>query len=372
MFLDLRFTALKNPTGVTKHILNMVKGLSGYRNIDIEILAAYDQLDANRKIPPDNALHDFRAKSLPLAWHLSNILWAVSGLPLIENFCSGYDWIYCPKNDFIPSNKTRVAYTIHALREIDHILPESFLVQEVLRRQRALLVYKRIVRRGNIIFSVSEFLKEQIVDLLNVNPERIVVLGNGVEQVYFEADKMPLGISGEPAERPYILVVGELSYDDGGDRVVEIAGLLKKQMPNLRIIVAGCLYDARIKEKADRLDNIEIRGYIPSEQLVFLMRDARALLYLPRHETFGIAAAEAMAVGLPVITTRSTAIPETVGDAGIYINENDNNEIMEVIKKVVYEGGFYKKYSIEGKKRAAMYGWDVCVRKLYNALVSYK
>src|SRR5258708_29807120 len=99
------------------------------------------------------------------------------------------------------------------------------------------------------------------------------------------------------------------------------------------------------------------------------MRSARALLYLPTYETFGIAAAEAMAAGLPVITTGGTAIPEIVGDAGLYAS-SDSHDVVDKINCVLRGGALPEALQKAGRERARNYTWQACVDKLQAALQS--
>jgi glycosyltransferase involved in cell wall biosynthesis len=109
-------------------------------------------------------------------------------------------------------------------------------------------------------------------------------------------------------------------------------------------------------------------GYVPSDRLALYMRDALALLFPTRYETFGIAAAEAMAAGTPVVTCRSTAVPEVVGDAAIYVDPDQPESIVEALMVLQSKPGLRDELIVSGRRRASAYTWPACVSRLQGAL----
>jgi glycosyltransferase involved in cell wall biosynthesis len=368
VFTDLRFTRSKTPTGVGKHILQMTRGLAADHSNEVCVLAARDQVGAEQRIPGQNELAGLPATILPLPWKAAEALWTVAGRPFADRWCDDIDWVYCPKNDFIPVRRTRVAVTIHGAAELDPAMPQSGTLGARLNRWRRRTAYRRMVEQGAVVLTVSEFLKGQVVDWFGADPERVVVVGNGVEAEFFHAAGQPIGMSGEPADRPFILCVGGLNYLDGGDRVLAAAHLLRRRLPDLRIIVAGCQHEQQMSRAVLELPNVTLLGYVTSDRLAPYMRDAVALLFPTRYETFGIAAAEAMAAGTPVVTCRSTAVPEVVGDAGIYVDPDHPEAIVEALMALQSQSGLRTELIACGRRRAQTYTWPACVARLQQSL----
>lgn len=360
IFTDLRFTALSTPTGVTKHIVQMVEGLYKQPGFELVVLAAKDQLNDQNVILANNVLSYLNVRTLPHSWHY--IYWQSLLLNKFsyDEYTADLDWVYCPKNDYLPLDKTRYAVTFHGAHELDPDYPNPKGLLPQLMKWRSKLSYQRIVRQASLILTVSEFLKQKTIEWFNVDHSRIVVVGNGVEEEFFK-----IGASAEYLPNSYYLSVGGLNYLDGGDRIVEIAAMLKATSDNREIWVAGNQNEPNLVQQAKSLGNIKLLGYLKKDNLAEIMSNASALLFLTRYETFGIAAAEAMASGLPVITVNSTAVPEIVGDAGFYITQNifnpsdflaDSDRVFQII-------------SI-GKRRAENFHWLNCVEKLISILKS--
>lgn len=371
IFTDLRFTALRAPTGVSKHIREMVRGLAANCSNQVSILAARDQVDAQRQIPATNMLSGLPTTLLPLSWKPAEALWTVSGRPVADRWCNGADWVYCPKNDFIPLRNVRVAVTVHGAAELDPAMQPGRSPGASLSRWRRRTAYRRMVDQAAVVLTVSEFLKAQVVNWFGVEPERVCVVGNGVEQEYFRAADSPRGLSGEPNDAPFALAVGGLNYLDGGDRIVLLARLMHQVIPDFRILVAGCQHEERFRKLALQLPNVRLLGYQTSERLALYMRDAVALVFPTRYETFGIAAAEAMATGTPVITCSSTAVPEVVGDAGIYVNPDQPESIVEALVELQTRSGLRADLIGRGRQRSLAYSWAACVSRLQEALRKY-
>ena len=357
IFTDLRFTSLSTPTGVTKHIIHMIDGLYHHPGIELIVLAAKDQLNKDGSIPPNNALSYLKARPLPYSWH--RIYWQSFFLnaPHYDQYTSDLDWVYCLKNDYLPLKQTKYAVTFHGAHELDPYYPNPQGLKAYLTKKRSLKSYQRMVNQAQLILTVSEFLKQKTIEWFNASSSNIAVVGNGVEDEFFRSS-----FNYQPNN--YFITVGGLNFLDGGDRIIELAQQMKTKGIHREIWVAGNQHENNLLQAAQGHNNIKLLGYLPKELLAEVMSNASALLFLTRYETFGIAAAEAMAIGLPVITNKNTAVAEIVMDAGIYVNPEKLNisEIETELKSKHLE------MIQKGKEIANNYHWKNCSSKLIKAI----
>jgi glycosyltransferase involved in cell wall biosynthesis len=365
-FTDLRFVSSVSPTGVNKHITEMVKGLARNPVNEVTLLTTSDQQPGTAKYREMGAKG---SRQLPLPWKLSNAIWNLSGKPAMDRYCRDVDWVYCPKNDFIPLKRTKLAVTVHGAHELDPQFPQATGLDARMTRFRSRLTYNRIFRRADVVLTVSDFLKNQIVEWFSYDENRIVVVGNGVGEDYFAAAEFPEEISGSNNDRPYFLCVGGLNFIDGGDRILDVAQLMQQSSPEVKILVAGSQHEAALLQRARNLPNVELLGYVQSAKLAGLLREAYALLYLTRYETFGIAAAEAMAVGTPVITAGGTAVREVVGDSALFVTA-EPEDIRASMELVMSDAELRHSLRLAGRARAKKYTWQACVNRLQSALES--
>ena len=366
LFTDLRFTTNPRPTGVGKHIVQLATGLASSEAHDLSLLVAGDQAAQHQA----GALAAMDGHRLPLPWKASEAVWNLTGRPYMDRWSDQPDWVYCPKNDFIPIKHSRVAVTIHGAHELDPEFPQSSNLSSRINRIRRRLSYRRMLEQADLVFTVSTFLQQQMMDWFQVPEEKFCVVGNGVESEFFEAAELPFGRSGERDRGPYVLCVGGLNRLDGGDRMLGLAAALQASAPDMRVLLAGADHEADLLAQAEAHPNLQLLGYTLPQQLAAYIKDAFALFYPTRYETFGIAAAEAMAVGTPVVTCRSTAVPEIVGDAGIYVNPESAAEAADAIANLLRDSSLWQKYSSLGIERAQSYTWQACVDRVGVAFVA--
>ena len=364
VFTDLRFTSSRYQTGVGKHVTQMVRGLADIAEHEVSILAARDQVGEVRS-NAHNTLCGFPVRELPLPWKAGEAVWTVFGRPTVDKYCEDADWIYCPKNDLIPLKNKKLAITIHGAHELDPDYPQARNWRSRATRVRRRMSYRRIVERANLIFTVSDFLKRQVIEWFDCDPAKIAIVGNGVESAYFEYGKKPKARTAGIERRHYVIGVGGLNELDGGKELLQIARILEKAKSGLKIKVAGVNHDPALVRESQDIGNVELLGYVESSALAALMHGALALIYVPRYETFGIAAAEAMAARTPVVTTGGTAVPEILGEAGIYRSTPD--ECAEAISDLMRDETSALPYVSKGQLIAKAFTWAACVQRVDDA-----
>jgi glycosyltransferase involved in cell wall biosynthesis len=222
-----------------------------------------------------------------------------------------------------------------------------------------------IIENAACILTVSEFTRGRLCELLRVDPDRVAVIGNGIDPLYFDAPADPVEF--DLRERPYVVVVGGLTRRKGGDLVLRVAQILKREQPEMRVLVAG-QGEPAFSEPAKTLGNVVLLQHVPTAQLVNLLRGAAAAVLLSRYEGFGIPVLEAMAAGAPVISSRSGALPEVVGDAGLLLDSEDVEGTVAAIKWLSTDTAARDRYVSRGKTRAEGYRWERCVERLVQAL----
>jgi glycosyltransferase involved in cell wall biosynthesis len=246
---------------------------------------------------------------LPLTWGgpgrltavARDVLWYPALLPRAAAR-AGVDVLHCtifraPRRSRVPT-----ILTVHDLAVLRH--PELFPAWTRLYGRTAL---RRTIRAATRVFAVSEFSKREVIELADVDPDRVDVVPNALEPV-FRAD-------GEAAEGDYVLAVGTLEPRKNLARVVEATALAGVQ---LRLVGASGWGEAGV-----RGDHVTWLGRIGDHELAAAYRGARCLVFPSLYEGFGIPALEAMACGTPVVTSTGTSMEEVVGDASVLVDPLD-------------------------------------------------
>ncbi|NCC50514.1 MAG: glycosyltransferase family 1 protein [Spartobacteria bacterium] len=150
--------------------------------------------------------------------------------------------------------------------------------------------------------------------------------------------------------------------------LLKALALLKKQEVNVRLVLTGSQrgilreWQALVTEM-DLQEQVIHLGLLPRDQLAWLYRHARMLLFPSRFEGFGLPVAEAMRVGLPVACAGTTCLPEVGGESAVYFNPEDIQDMSAVIKQVWTDESLRKRMSAKGLEQANRYDERVLVTR---------
>ncbi len=361
----VQLNRLKNPTGVGKHILNMVEALQTMGRVDLRVFAAND----NRP-RADTAPEAFRLAGLgwgitelPYSRKLLEMSWLLAGRPSADRWVGDADWIYSPTEVAIPTRRCRLAVTSHHLEWIETDLPWSHTMRW--ERKKWLYRLNRLCRKADLLLAVSEYLRQRLVETMAVDPARIAVVGNGVEQEYFDVGGLPRA----QGQQPYLLAIGGLTERKGAAIILGAARILADRKAGIQIWVAGTS-EHRYRKLAGSFQNIKHLGYPSLQALPRILRDATALVFPSRYEMFGIPAVEAMAAGTPPIVSHWAALPEVVADGGVILEEDSAEALVEVAMRLASDDGYRAALAAKGRARAAAFTWDACASRLVRAMLA--
>jgi glycosyltransferase involved in cell wall biosynthesis len=358
-----------NPTGVGKHQIHMVSTLARLPGVQLTLLASRADLHKfGGSATP--ALDALPRAGVRLPRRAIERMWATASFPVIERWCGEVDWMYCPFEAFFPTRKAKLAVTVHCVNWFERSLP--WFDEPAVRRTRKRLqtLFEKIVKRADLIFVVSEFLKVRFCELFNADPCKVVVVGNGAEEEFFDVGRMRS--AGEVLDTPpYALAIGALESRKGAEYVLGFARSLQRSEPGVRIVVAGgdC-GDRHFVDEANKLPNVVLNGYVNTPALVELVRKAVALVILSRYDTFGIPAAEAMACGTPVIAGHFAGVPEVVADAGIVVDPTRPEEVLHAFRSLLTNPELRRKCREAGLTRSRMFTWENCAKRVIAAMMA--
>lgn len=364
-YVDARYTTRK-PTGVDKHIARMVHGLADYTGFDLSVVAPRSQLTADGSLPRSSSLSGLPVRALPMTNMQARMLWAMSSWPPIDRFCPGVDWVYSPQELWAPAKNARTAVTIHGATYFERSYPGYHSAWARFERSRMSWFFSQVCRQADLVISVSHYLENFLIDNFGLDPRRSLVVGNGIDECFFAAGRE----ENVHYDRDRILVVGGLNDWDGASHILAAADLLHRKFPSVTIEIAGTFDDDRYVRAASARPNIRRLGYIETEKLAAMMPRYLAMLYLPNVESFGMVALEAMASGLPVIACRRTAVPETAGDAAIYLADESPESILAAIESLLDSVAIRTTWINRGSARAAGFTWQACINRLAETFVN--
>lgn len=309
-----------------------------------------------------------RAKVLPLSAHRASKLWNRGRMFPLDLWCGRGVYIF-PRFVDMPLLFSRSAVVVYDLSferfpEFAEPRTASFLSRGV----------RRSVERASRVITISRSARDEIVDFYHLPPDRVVVATPAADPAQFHrrgddeiaAVKQRYGISGD-----YLLSLSNLeprknidglidAYCALADRVRETVGLLLVGQVGWR--AEGL--DAKIAERvAQGFRIMRPSRYVSDADRPALLSGAKLLVYPSHYEGFGLPALEALACGVPVITSNSSSLPEVVGNLGIMVDSRDTIALRDAIVAAL---GDYPALSArirhDGPAHAARFSWAASAR----------
>jgi len=231
-------------------------------------------------------------------------------------------------------------------------------------------------RRGAIradkVIAVSQFTKKEIHEVFAIPCEKIVVIYHGCscdmfpdcdEETWREV-RSRLGLS----ERPFILFVGGAEPRKNHQVLFEAFAQSPKLIEELSLVAIGdeTVRDTSLRQTTQALGLSEVvtcPGFLSTADLRVVYSKAVALVFPSLYEGFGMPLLEAMACGTPIITGQDTALPEVAGDAALYVNVQDSEQLGAVLEKLVDDSDLQEQLRKKGFERVKHFSWERAARE---------
>lgn len=227
--------------------------------------------------------------------------------------------------------KSRTVLTIHDLEVLKRLKGiQRFIIK--------LFWFTIPAKRVKFITVISEFTKQELLKVINIDPEKVVVIHNSISPDIKFAPKS------FNSEKPNILHVGT-AHNKNLERLIEaIDGL------NVKLTVLGQLKDHHLELLQKH--GIEYQNYfsLPYSHVIKQYQEADIVSFVSLYEGFGLPIIEANAIGRPVITSNCTSMPEVAGDAAVIVNPYDVQEIRNAIVKLIEDETLRTRLIENGRK----------------------
>ena len=231
-------------------------------------------------------------------------------------------------------------------------------------------IFKRIWKTSSALYACSHGLRQRA---LNFAPHaNIGVIPNGVE-----LDRFTPRESGLDKESLKLLTVGRLSSSKRIDLLIEAVQIIRNKIPDVTMTIAG---SGGLYKKLDQLvknenlqNHIKMPGTVDAENMPGLYRQHDIFVTATAQEGMSNAMLEAMASGLPVITTRCEGVEELIADNGIIVEQPNSKAIAEAINQAVRDEQGYKAMCLAARKKAEQFTWEKAAEqylKIYRNVLS--
>jgi glycosyltransferase involved in cell wall biosynthesis len=366
-------------TGVAFHVDQLFARVPGGVGTYVrELLPALRDADPTVEIVPFHARTNRSAEELDglRTVELSRTIralypsWNALGRPPLPDRLGGLDVLHTPSPVAVPPVGPRQALvvTVHdlAFRLFPSMYPPAWRAV-----YRAGL--RRAVRRAAAIITVSRRTATDLARLTPVDPARIHVIPLAVSIPGHAPDPGP-ALDRLRIPRPYVLFAGTLEPRKNLVRLVRAYRRVAVRLPHA-LVVAGPLgwRSKRLhRELAVRgTGRVLLTGRVSDQDLDSLFRGADAFVYPSLYEGFGLPVLEAMARGVPTVTSAVSSLPEVAGDAAVLVNPGSVRALAAALEGLLTDPARTERARREGPERASLFTWDRTARmtlEVYEAV----
>ena len=114
------------------------------------------------------------------------------------------------------------------------------------------------------------------------------------------------------------------------------------------------------------IPGVRYLGYVPEADLAPLTAAATVFAYVSLYEGFGLPVAQALAAGVPVLTSNVSALPEVAGDAAVLVDPRSPQEVGSALERLLLSPSLRAELTGRGRARAREFTWEVCARKSWQ------
>lgn len=280
----------------------------------------------------ENGNFRLRKRSIFSSFYLNNI---------IDYGLKDIDVLHFPSAEG-PFAGKRIVVTAHDLIPLKY--PKRFAPS--LRRKIWNQTRYWVMRRAIKIIAVSENTKRDLIKYLHIEPDKIAVIYEGVEDIFSPKTDIT---------KKYILASGS-DWNKNTKTIIKAYNNLKSDIPLVINAIPDKELMAYIREK-NLEGKVSFTGYLSRQEMVALYIGALVFVFPSIEEGFGLPLVEAMACGVPVIASTVSSLPEVVGSAGILVNPYDVSGIASALKEVLTNNSLRAVLSRKSLDRAKVFSW---------------
>lgn len=351
---DHQIFAMQKYGGVSRYFVEVASRINRYPRATVRVIAPHYRskfLAAKSDAIPVQGIYSdiwgMRRVGHRLNAALSRPLSAIYGPDIV------HETYYSRNRTSSASAKTVI--TIYDT--IEELFPEYFPASKT-----TIEVRQAVYRRVDHFICISENTRKDLIRLYGIDPSKVSV-------VHLASSLTTPVEQPAPAHDPFFLYVGERA---GYKNFFGLAAaLVESRLFKTHKLV--CFGGGQLRaDEYERFEKLEV----PKGRVTFVSGDdamlsryyatATAFIYPSLYEGFGIPLLEAMECGCPVICGNNSSIPEVAGDAAIYFDARDTQDISRAIQKVVQ----YPEQKVEliskGKIRVKQFSWDICAQQTYS------
>ena len=236
-------------------------------------------------------------------------------------------------------------------------------------RAKYFFTFGILARIARMVLTDSHFSQTELSHYLGVPANRFKVILLGGDHLRDVAAAEGFLQKHGLVKGSYLLTVANQSPHKNFGRVLQAATALQSEV---EFAAAGGSYQGIFQqvETHSAPSNMHLLGYVNDHQLKALYENALGFIFPSLYEGFGLPLLEAMNCGCPVLCSSAASLPEVGGDAALYFDPLQSNEMLDVIRKFLSDSGLRAQLQLRGREQAALFTWEKTARETLAALVA--
>ncbi len=365
--IDIRCLAEGKRTGVEEYTIALLRELFEHDQENEYILF----FNAWRRTTPDFTWVTRSPRVTLRTFHFPNKLLNLSlwyfGWPKLDRLIGGTDIFFLPNLNFAAvSRHTKLVVTAHDLSF--ELFPETFSWKQ--RFWHYLIDFRRLTRQAHRVIAVSCSTKQDLIAEYRVPEKKIVIIKSGIDARFIPMNRNDAELIRikERYRLPYRFILYLGTFEPRKNILALVRAyeaLMRTGGPALEkyeLVLAGApgwKFQELLEACQSSLyhEKIHLTGFIADQDKVGLYNLASVFVYPSFYEGFGFPPLEAMACGIPAITSHSSSLPEVVGKAGITIDPYQPDELYQALKSVLEQPELVRALEQSGPKQAAQFSW---------------
>ena len=282
--------------------------------------------------------------------------WNAVGRPSLPRRLAALDILHLPSPVAVPpaGSSQRVVVTVHdlAFRLLPRLYPAAW-------RTLYRTGLRRAARRADAIIAISSRTAADLVRMARVDPARIHVIPLAASLPARPDDPEP-ALRRLRIPRPYVLFVGTLEPRKNLVRLIRAYRRTAVRLPHALVLTGPLGWHSQRLHREVAVPGpgrVILTGPVPEADLDALYRGAEAFCYPSLYEGFGLPVLEAMARGVPTITSSASSLPEIAGRAAVIVEPRSVRDLSAALERILTDGDEAVRLATMGRERAAEFSW---------------
>ncbi|MBU2632116.1 glycosyltransferase family 4 protein [Patescibacteria group bacterium] len=233
---------------------------------------------------------------------------------------------------------------------------------------------KYSAKKASLIFTISNSSKDDIIKEYKIDPKKVVVTYPGIKDQKFKVKSMENLPKKYEINKPYFLFIGTIQPRKNIAKLIEAFASIKEDVDLVVIGKKGWLFEQILAAPSEFgvEKRVKFLDFVPNEDLPLFYQNAVCYVLPSLYEGFGLPVLEAMQNNCPVITSNVSSLPEAGGDAAIYVNPEDVNDIKEKMEKVLRDSNLREEMIKKGQEQVKKFSWEKTAKETLKALETLK